>query len=98
MGIKDMSHRMDTQAHPYRFRDTLPRVTQVRDDPPPADAAEDRASRLAAHERRIHNHPCSCGSGKRYADCCIGKINQTQIELRHRRRLARRRRRAEVAA
>ena len=45
--------------------------------------------RLAAHERRIHNHPCPCGSEKRYADCCISKINQAQIELRYRRRLAR---------
>jgi hypothetical protein len=58
----------------------------------------DHEERLRAHEERIHNHPCECGSGKRYVDCCIGRINQEQIELRHRRRLARRRRRAEVAA
>jgi len=80
---------MDTQAYRYGFRDALPRVTQVRDDPPAANPAEGRARRLVAHERRIHNHPCSCGSGKRYAGCCIGKINQAQIELRYRRRLAR---------
>jgi hypothetical protein len=43
--------------------------------------------RLAAHEERIHNHPCPCGSGKRYVDCCIGRINQDQLELRHRRRM-----------
>ena len=70
---------MDTQAYRYGFRDDLPA----------ADPAEKRARRLAAHERRIHDHPCPCGSGKRYAGCCIGKINQAQIELRHRRRLAR---------
>jgi hypothetical protein len=46
--------------------------------------------RLRAHEVRIHNHPCACGSGQRYADCCIDKVNQEQLELRHRRRLARR--------
>ena len=49
---------MDTQAYRYGFRDDLPA----------ADPAEKRARRLAAHERRIHNHPCPCGSGKRYAD------------------------------
>ena len=80
---------MDTQAYRYGFRDALPRVTPVRDDPPAANPAENRASRLAAHERRIHNHPCPCGSAKRYAGCCIGKIHQAQIELRYRRRLAR---------
>jgi hypothetical protein len=80
---------MGTQAYQYGFRDDLPRATPVRDDPPATNAAEDRARRLAAHERRIHNHACPCGSGKRYADCCIGKINQAQIELRYRRRLAR---------
>ena len=70
---------MDTQAYRHRFRNDLPA----------ADPAEKRARRLAAHERRIHNHPCPCGSGKRYVDCCISKINPAQIELRHRRRLAR---------
>ena len=49
--------------------------------------APDHEERLAAHERRIHNHPCECGSGERYADCCIGRMNQEQIELRHRRRM-----------
>jgi len=48
--------------------------------------------RLAAHERRIHDHPCPCGSGRRYVDCCIDRINQEQLELAHRRRMSRRRR------
>jgi hypothetical protein len=47
------------------------------------------AERLAAHERRIHDHPCPCGSGLRYADCCIGRINQEHLELKRRRELAR---------
>jgi len=54
--------------------------------------------RLKAHEERIHNHPCGCGSGKRYVDCCIDKINQEYIELRHRRRMRERRRRQQAAA
>jgi hypothetical protein len=49
--------------------------------------APDHEERLAAHERRIHNHPCPCGSGERYADCCIGRMNQDQLELRNRRRM-----------
>ncbi len=64
------------------------RCMQVAPECPPAvDPPKERAERLAEHERRIHNHPCPCGSGKRYADCCISKINQEQIELRHRRRM-----------
>jgi len=47
----------------------------------------DHEERLAAHEHRIHNHPCPCGSGKRYVDCCISKINQEHLELRHRRQV-----------
>lgn len=47
--------------------------------------------RMAAHERRIHNHPCQCGSGLRYVDCCIDRSNQEHLELAHRRRMARRR-------
>jgi hypothetical protein len=47
------------------------------------------AERLAAHERRIHDHPCPCGSGLRYADCCIGRPNQEYLELKRRRELAR---------
>jgi len=54
--------------------------------------APDHEERLRAREERIHNHPCGCGSGKRPVDCCIDKINQEQIELRHRRRMAARRR------
>jgi hypothetical protein len=49
--------------------------------------AHDHEERLAAHEQRIHNHPCPCGSGKRYVDCCIGRANQGQLELRHRCRM-----------
>ena len=52
--------------------------------------------RMRAHEERIHNHPCGCGSGKRYVDCCIDRINQEQIELRYRRRLRDRRRRRQA--
>ena len=48
--------------------------------------------RLRAHEERIHNHPCGCGSGKRYVNCCIDKIDQERIELLHRRRMSSRRR------
>ena len=55
-----------------------------------ADQPDARARRLAEHEHRIHNHPCGCGSGKRYVDCCIDKINQEYIELRNRRQMARR--------
>ena len=51
--------------------------------PRPPDIEE----RLAAYERRIHNHPCPCGSGKTYGTCCIDKPNQEQLELRHRRQV-----------
>ena len=47
----------------------------------------DHEERLAAHERRIHNHPCPCGSGKTYGACCIDRINQEALELRHRRQM-----------
>ena len=43
--------------------------------------------RLAAHERRIHNHPCPCGSGMTYGSCCLTRTSQEQLELRHRRRM-----------
>jgi len=49
--------------------------------------APDHEERLAAHERRIHNHPCPCGSGKTYGTCCIDKPNQEHLELEHRRRM-----------
>ena len=49
--------------------------------------APDHEERLAAHERRIHNHPCPCGSGKTYGTCCIDRINQEHLELRHRRQM-----------
>jgi hypothetical protein len=63
---------------------TVPNVS------PAVDPPEVRARRVEEQERRIHNHPCGCGSGKRYADCCIDRINQEQIELRHRQQMARR--------
>lgn len=40
--------------------------------------------RMAAHMMRIRNHPCQCGSGKRYADCCISRPNQERLELANR--------------
>ena len=40
--------------------------------------------RMAWHTMRIHNHPCECGSGKKYADCCISKPNQERLELANR--------------
>lgn len=40
--------------------------------------------RLAAHEVRIHSHPCPCGSGLTYGACCINRINQDALELAHR--------------
>ena len=63
----------------------------------PRNQADDRAPHLAAHEQRIHNHPCGCGSGKRYVDCCIDKINQEYIELRYRRQMVWREGQMEVA-
>lgn len=29
--------------------------------------------RMAWHMMRVRNHPCPCGSGKRYRACCLGK-------------------------
>ena len=62
----------------------LIRAKQLAGSCEPADHEE----RLLAHEKRIHNHPCECGSGKRYVDCCIDKRDQEKIELRHRLRMA----------
>jgi uncharacterized protein YchJ len=42
---------------------------------------------VAERERQIHNHPCPCGSGKTYVNCCIDRNNQESLELRHRRRM-----------
>lgn len=28
-------------------------------------------NRLASHTERIRGHPCECGSGKRYGECCM---------------------------
>jgi len=50
----------------------------------------DHEARLAAHEKRIHDHPCPCGSGLRYADCCIRRPDQEERELYQRRQLAQR--------
>ena len=73
------------------MRNVLP-VMQHRPSRPAAREDPDdpkRLARLAAHERRIHNHPCPCGSRKRYADCCIDRPNQDHLELKRRRELAR---------
>jgi hypothetical protein len=73
------------------MRNVLP-VMQHRPSVPPARENLDdpkRLARLAAHEKRIHDHPCPCGSGQRYADCCIGRVNQEHLELKRRRELAR---------
>ena len=40
--------------------------------------------RMAAHEARIHGHPCPCGRGLTYGACCINRINQEYLELAHR--------------
>jgi hypothetical protein len=69
------------------LRNILRRMQTVHECPPAVDPPEERARRLAEHERRIHNHPCPCGSGLRYADCCIDRPNQEHLELRHRRRM-----------
>jgi hypothetical protein len=58
----------------------------------------DHEERLAAHERRIHDHSCECGSGKRYVDCCIDRMDQGHLELRHRLRMAARRRQRQEAS
>ncbi len=29
--------------------------------------------RMTFHMMRIRNHPCPCGSGVRFVDCCLGK-------------------------
>jgi hypothetical protein len=68
------------------------RTMQDRPSTPPARESLDdpkRLARLAAHEKRIHDHPCPCGSGQRYGACCIGRVNQEHLELKRRRELAR---------
>ena len=29
--------------------------------------------RMAYHIMRVHNHPCPCGSGVRFGECCLGR-------------------------
>lgn len=29
--------------------------------------------RMAWHMMQVRNHPCPCGSGIRFGDCCLGK-------------------------
>jgi len=29
--------------------------------------------RMAWHMMQVRNHPCPCGSGVRFGDCCLGK-------------------------
>jgi len=66
-------------------RSVLRRMQEPGSAPARRETADDE-TRLAAHERRIHNHPCPCGSGRRYVDCCIDRPNQEALELKHRRR------------
>ena len=66
-----------------RIRMLRPGAAEKGTAPRPPDIEE----RLAAHERRIHNHPCPCGSGKTYGTCCLRRPNQEQLELRHRRQM-----------
>jgi len=63
-------------------RPSRPTFHEASDDP-------DRLARLAAHERRIHDHPCPCGSGRTYGECCLTRPNQEHLELKRRRELAR---------
>jgi len=70
---------------PVGLRNILRRMGTVHESAPAVDPPEERAQRLAEHERRIHNNSCPCGSGKRYVDCCIDRLNQEVLELKHRR-------------
>ena len=42
---------------------------------PPTDSNRfaGHEQRMAWHMMRIRSHPCPCGSGKRFVDCCLGK-------------------------
>ncbi len=74
---------MLTGLRNIRTRMLRPGVAEDGTAPRPPDLGD----RLAAHERRIHNHLCPCGSGKTYGSCCISRINQEHLELRHRRQM-----------
>jgi len=74
--VRIMRHR-DSRESPGRHCDWSHRF----------DGHEER---LAAHARRIRRHRCPCGSGRTYGRCCIGRINQEELELRERRRRAKR--------
>ena len=41
--------------------------------------------RLREHASRIYSHPCPCGSGKTYGECCLERPNQEELEVKHRR-------------
>jgi hypothetical protein len=69
------------------LRDIRRHLQRVLDPPPAEDPPEERERRIVEHEKRIHNHPCPCGSGKTYGSCCLLKINQEFLELRHRQRM-----------
>jgi hypothetical protein len=75
MCIRLMPHR-DSQNSPGRHVDWSHRF----------DGHEER---LVAHEQRIHSNPCPCGSGRTYGRCCLGRVNQEELELRQRRKQAR---------
>lgn len=46
--------------------------------------------RMAMHTKRIRSHACPCGSGLTYGRCCLGRVNQEELELRRRRKQAKR--------
>jgi hypothetical protein len=74
------------KSAPVGLRNVLRRMMTADDEyPPEVESPEEHARRVAGHERRIHNHPCPCGSGKTYGTCCILNPRQEELELRHRR-------------
>jgi len=36
--------------------------------------------RMAWHMMQVRNHPCPCGSGKRFGACCLGKCRCKRCE------------------
>jgi hypothetical protein len=42
---------------------------------PPTDSNRfpGHEQRMAWHMMQVRNHPCPCGSGVRFVDCCLGK-------------------------
>lgn len=46
--------------------------------------------RMIAHTKRIYSHRCPCGSRRTYGHCCLERLNQEELELRRRRKRAKR--------